>query len=66
MDCFELVEKGRYGILKEKHCPGDCSVRKTKEEQVRSLEKAKARLRSLPKVEQQAIAERYYGGVVRW
>ena len=61
-----MVENERCGILKEKHCPGDCSFRKTKEEQVRSLEKAKVRLRSLSKVEQQAIAERYYGGVVRW
>ena len=40
--------------------------KKTKEEQERSLEKARERLRSLPEHQQDAIADKYYGGVRRW
>ncbi len=41
-------------------------IHKTKEEQERSLEKAGERLRSLPEHQQDAIADKYYGGVRRW
>ena len=39
---------------------------KTHEEQAQSLEKVNERLRSLPEYQQEAIADKYYGGVKKW
>lgn len=67
MDCFAIGENGRCSILSGGMCQGkSCGFHKTKEEYGKSLEKAKERLRSLPEYQQDAIADKYYGGVRRW
>ena len=43
-----------------------CHFHKTREEQAQSLEKVRDRLRSLPEYQQEAIADKYYGGVRKW
>ena len=48
-------------------CRGEnCGFHKTHEEQEQSLEKVRERLRSLPEYQQEAIADKYYGGVRKW
>lgn len=65
-DCFAICGNGYCGAL-GKQCGGkECGFYKTKEQQAQSLEKSKSRLRSLPEYQQQAIADKYYGGVRRW
>ena len=64
MDCFALKENGKCSVVNGGACEGkSCGFYKTKEEQERSLEKARGRLRSLPEHQQDAIADKYYGGV---
>ena len=66
MDCFALSENGYCGALGRKCCGGNCGFHKTHEEQEKSLEKVRERLRSLPEYQQEAIADKYYGGVRKW
>lgn len=66
MDCFAIGENGYCSALGRQCCGKSCGFHKTKEEQAQSLEKAKERLRSLPEYQQDAIADRYYGGVRKW
>ena len=67
MDCFAMNDRGKCSILGSGMCQGSsCGFHKTKEEQEQSLEKARERLRSLPEHQQDAIADKYYGGVRRW
>ena len=67
MDCFAVNDRGKCNILGSGMCQGkSCGFHKTKAEQERSLEKARERLRSLPEHQQDAIADKYYGGVRRW
>ena len=66
MDCFALCENGYCNALSGK-CRGEnCGFHKTREEQAQSLEKVRERLRSLPEYQQEAIADKYYGGVKKW
>ncbi|WP_320952323.1 hypothetical protein [Hungatella effluvii] len=66
MDCFAICENRYCGVL-GRPCSGkSCGFHKTKKEQEESLEKANARLRSLPEYQQEAIAVKYYGGVRKW
>ena len=66
MDCFALCENGYCNALSGK-CRGEnCGFHKTREEQAQSLEKVSERLRSLPGYQQEAIADKYYGGVKKW
>lgn len=66
MDCFAIYENGYCGVL-ARQCQGEsCGFHKTKKEQEESLEKAKARLRKLPEYQQEAVADKYYGGVRKW
>lgn len=66
MDCFAICENGYCGVF-GRQCHGEsCGFHKTKKEQEESLEKAKERLRNLPEYQQEAIAEKYYGGVRKW
>lgn len=66
MDCFALCENGYCNALGGK-CRGEnCGFHKTHEEQAQSLEKVSERLRSLPEYQQEAIADKYYGGVKKW
>lgn len=66
MDCFALFENGYCNALGSK-CRGEnCGFHKTHEEQTQSLEKVSERLRSLPEYQQEAIADKYYGGVKKW
>ena len=66
MDCFALCENGYCNALGGK-CRGEnCGFHKTHEEQAQSLEKVNERLRSLPEYQQEAIADKYYGGVRKW
>jgi len=66
MDCFALCGNGYCGVIGRQCQRKPCSFHKTKEEQERSLEKARERIRSLPEHQQDAIADKYYGGVRRW
>lgn len=67
MDCFAVNENGKCMALGVGKCQGEsCGFYKTKEQQAQSLEKSKNRLRSLPEYQQQAIADKYYGGVRKW
>ncbi|MCM1222082.1 MAG: hypothetical protein NC548_47195 [Lachnospiraceae bacterium] len=67
MDCFAMNDRGKCGVLGTGVCQGSgCGFHKTKEEQEQSLERARERLRSLPEHQQDAIADKYYGGVRRW
>ncbi len=67
MDCFAMKEDGSCNILSGGKCEGGtCHFHKTHEEQVQSLEKVNERLRSLPEYQQEAIADKYYGGVRKW
>ncbi len=67
MDCFAVNDRGKCSVLGTGVCQRkSCGFHKSKEEQERSLEKAKERLRSLPEHQQDAIADKYYGGVRRW
>ena len=67
MDCFASKENGKCSVLSVGKCQGiSCGFYKTREEQARSLEKANERLRSLPEYQQEAIADKYYGGVRKW
>lgn len=67
MDCFAMKEDGKCTVLSGGICQGtSCGFHKTKKEQEGLLEKANARLRSLPEYQQEAIADRYYGGVRKW
>ncbi len=66
MDCFALLTNGYCNALGGK-CRGEnCGFHKTHEEQAQSLEKVRERLRSLPGYQQEAIADKYYGGVRKW
>ncbi len=66
MDCFALLTNGYCNALGGK-CRGEnCHFHKTHEEQAQSLEKVNERLRSLPEYQQEAIADKYYGGVRKW
>lgn len=66
MDCFAM-KAGKCNILSGGKCQGEtCHFCKTEEEQARSLEKVSERLRSLPEYQQEAIADKYYGGVKKW
>lgn len=67
MDCFAMSERGKCTALKSERCRGEsCGFHKTKEEQKESLRKANERLQSLPEYQQEAIADKYYGGVRKW
>jgi hypothetical protein len=67
MDCFAMKEDGSCNILSGGKCEGEtCHFHKTHEEQAQSLEKVNERLRSLPEYQQEAIADKYYGGVKKW
>ena len=67
MDCFAMKEDGSCNILSGGKCEGEtCHFHKTHEEQAQSLEKVNERLRSLPEYQQEAIADKYYGGVRKW
>ena len=67
MDCFAKNENGNFNILRCGKCQGEtCHFHKTREEQAQSLEKVSERLRSLPEYQQEAIADKYYGGVKKW
>ena len=67
MDCFAVNEDGKCTILGVGKCQGEtCHFHKTEEEQAQSLEKVSERLRSLPEYQQEAIADKYYGGVRKW
>lgn len=67
MDCFAMNENGKCTILSLGKCQGEsCGFHKTREGQTRSLEKANERLRSLPEYQQEAVADKYYGGVKAW
>ena len=66
MDCFALCENGYCNALGGKCRGGTCHFHKTREEQAHSLEKVSERLRSLPEYQQEAIADKYYGGVRKW
>ena len=67
MDCFAVNEDGKCTILGVGKCQGGtCHFHKTREEQAQSLEKVSERLRSLPEYQQEAIADKYYGGVRKW
>ena len=67
MDCFAKNENGNCNILRCGKCQGGtCHFHKTREEQAQSLEKVSERLRSLPEYQQEAIADKYYGGVKKW
>lgn len=67
MDCFAVNEDGKCTILGVGKCQGEtCHFHKTEEEQAQSLEKVSERLRSLPEYQQEAIADKYYGGVKKW
>ena len=67
MDCFAKNENGNCNILRCGKCQGGtCHFHKTREEQAQSLEKVSERLRSLPGYQQEAIADKYYGGVRKW
>ena len=64
MDCFAVNEDGKCTILGVGKCQGGtCHFHKTREEQAQSLEKVSERLRGLPEYQQEAIADKYYGGV---
>ena len=50
MDCFALCGNGHCGVI-GRQCQGKpCGFHKTKEEQERSLEKARERLRSISRM----------------
>ena len=67
MDCFARKKNGKCSVMQSGECEGkSCGVYKTREEQAHSLEKVNERLRSLPKYQQEAIADKYYGGVRKW
>ena len=67
MDCFAMSENGKCTALKREKCQGEsCGFHKTKKKQEESLEKAKARLRNLSEYQQEAIADKYYGGARQW
>ena len=67
MDCFAVNEDGKCTIHGVGKCQGGtCHFCKTGEEQAQSLEKVSERLRSLPEYQQEAIADKYYGGVKKW
>lgn len=67
MDCFAMNENGNCTILGAGKCEGEnCHFHKNHEEQAQSLEKVNERLRSLPEYQQEAIADKYYGGVKKW
>ncbi len=66
MDCFALCENGYCNALSGKCRGKNCGFHKTHEEQQKSLEKVRDRLRSLPEYQQEAIADKYYGGVRKW
>ncbi|MDE6320374.1 MAG: hypothetical protein K2M22_11865 [Lachnospiraceae bacterium] len=67
MDCFAMNENGSCNALSGGKCRGEnCGFHKTHEEQEQSLEKVRERLRSLPEYQQEAIADKYYGGVRKW
>ncbi len=60
-------EEWNCNILRCGKCQGEtCHFHKTHEEQAQSLEKVNERLRSLPEYQQEAIADKYYGGVKKW
>ena len=66
MDCFAMKD-GKCNVLRCGKCGGGtCHFHKTREEQAQSLEKVSERLRSLPEYQQEAIADKYYGGVKKW
>ena len=66
MDCFAMKD-GKCNVLRCGKCGGGtCHFHKTREEQAQSLEKVSERLRSLPEYQQEAIADKYYGGVRKW
>ena len=66
MDCFAMKD-GKCSILSGGKCGGEtCHFHKTREEQAQSLEKVSERLRSLPECQQEAIADKYYGGMKKW
>ena len=66
MDCFALCENGYCNALSGKCRGKNCGFHKTHEEQQKSLEKVRDRLRSLPEYQQEAIADKYYGGARKW
>ncbi len=67
MDCFARKKNGKCSVMQSGECEGkSCGFYKTREEQAHSLEKVNERLRSLPKYQQEAIADKYYGGVRKW
>ena len=66
MDCFAMKD-GKCSVMKCGKCGGGaCHFHKTREEQAQSLEKVSERLRSLPQYQQEAVADKYYGGVRKW
>ena len=67
MDCFAMSENGKCTALKREKCQGEsCGFHKSREEHAQSLKKAKERIRSLPEYQQEAVADKYYGGVRKW
>ena len=58
MDCFAMNDRGKCSILGSGVCQGkSCGFHKTKEEQERSLEKARERLRRLPEVVRDMVVD---------
>lgn len=65
-NCFSYTDNGCVA-LNEDYCKnGDCAFFKTKEKAKQDLEKANKRLASLPREEQEGIADKYYGGKISW
>lgn len=65
--CYANKGWNKCRILITNKCPGIvCSFFKTQEQHKESCRKAKIRLQSLEKVEQQYIADKYYSGKKVW
>ena len=64
--CFARKKNGCSAL--ETGCPGfsECAFYKTRKQQNESLERAHARLRSLPADQQAHISEAYYFGTMPW
>ena len=66
-NCSSFLGGYRCKKLTVKICIGeDCAFYKTADEAKTSKEKANKRLRSLPKIDQQYIADKYHNGKMIW
>lgn len=65
--CFAMGEKFRCRILAVKKCPGfSCSFYMTAAEQQESQRRAFAAIAKKDRLDQQNIADKYYGGHMPW